>query len=206
MRVRRGTAQAALCAMLVAACGRVDSIGQPTDGGVPGRDIDPSKISLLYVCGNRFRTLNSNPIPAAVTWAVENSGDQGNLTLPASPSNQPWSETFFSTQAIGTVVLSSGGRRIVSTPNQQQPCDPPSFPLIQVELAPTATNLLTSGTLQFSAQVTGANDTAVLWSIQEGSLGGFVDAPELYTAPATAVTFHVVATSHADPTRAATAT
>src|SRR3981189_1105010 len=125
MRVRRGTAQAALWVMLMAACGRVDSIGQPTDGGVPGRDVDPSKISLLYVCGNRFRALNSNSTPASVSWAVENSGDQGALTLPAAPSNQPWSETFFSTQAIGAVVLASSGRRIASTPNQQQPCDPP---------------------------------------------------------------------------------
>jgi hypothetical protein len=192
--------------MIVAACGKLDSMGQPTDGGVPGRDVDLSKISLLYVCGNRFRTLNSNSIPASVTWAVENSGDQGNLTLPASPSNQPWSETFFSTQAIGTVVLSSSGRRIVSTPNQQQPCDPPSFSLVQVVVAPPAANLLTSGTLQFSAQVTGANDTAVLWSVQENASGGFVDASGLYTAPAAAGTFHVVATSHADPTRSVSAT
>ena len=205
MRVRRGRAQAALCAMLVAACGGAQSPTDhwSTDAGV---QVDPSKISLVYVCGNRFRALNSNPIPAPVAWAVENSGDQGELTLPAAPSNQPSSETFFSTQAIGTVVLTSGGRRIASVPNQQQSCAPPSFPLVQIVVAPPAASLLTSGTLQFSAQVTGSNDTAVLWSVQEVASGGFVDASGLYTAPATAGTFHLVATSHADPTRSVTAT
>jgi hypothetical protein len=202
------TARAALCALLVGACGSGGAPApyQPLDAGDPGSQIDPSKISLVYVCGNRFRTLNSQSISIAVTWAVENSGDHGELTLPASPVNQPWSETFFSTQAIGTVVLTAGGRRITSASNLQQTCTPPGFSLVQVATTPAATSMFVSTTQLFSAQVTGDNDTAVLWSVQEGSFGGFVDASGLYTAPAIAGTFHVVATSHADPTRSAAAT
>ena len=207
MGSRKGTAQAALCAMLVAACGGGGS-NQPQspDAGDPGSQIDPSKILLVYVCGNRFRTLNSQPMSLAVTWAVENSGDHGDIALPAAPANRPWSETFFSTQAIGTVVLTASGRRITSASNLQTVCTPQGFPLVQVALTPTGASVSASSTQQFSAQVTGDNDTAVVWSVQEGSSGGFVDANGLYTAPAAGGTFHVVATSHADPTRSATAT
>src|SRR6202022_5201003 len=111
-----------------------------------------------------------------VTWTVENPGDQGSRPLPAAPPSQPWSETFFSTRAIGTVVLSSGGTRITSAPNQQQPCRSARFPLVQVVVTPAAAGVLPSGTQQFSAQGTGDSDIAVLWSVQEGATGGFVDA------------------------------
>jgi hypothetical protein len=60
-------------------------------------------------------------------------------------------------------------------------------------------------TVTFTATVTGSSDRAATWSIQEGAAGGSVTAAGVYTAPATAGTYHVVATSHADPTRIATA-
>src|SRR5262249_35823903 len=48
--------------------------------------------------------------------------------------------------------------------------------------------------------------TAVTWSVKEGASGGTIDAAGHYTAPVTPGTFHVVATSVADPTKTATAT
>src|SRR5438045_3366991 len=100
MRYGWGRAPAALCALLVAACGKGETPIQQTN-----TVIDASKISLLYVCGNQFRVLNSNAQAVPVTWSVQNSGDQGALTLPPPPSSQHWSETVFVTRAIGTVVL-----------------------------------------------------------------------------------------------------
>ncbi|WP_248358158.1 right-handed parallel beta-helix repeat-containing protein [Anaeromyxobacter oryzae] len=77
---------------------------------------------------------------------------------------------------------------------------------IAVTMNPTTASLLTGGTVQLTATVTGSTDTAVTWSVQEGSAGGTVSASGLYTAPATAGTYHVVATSHADASKSATAT
>jgi Domain of unknown function (DUF1929)/Kelch motif/Bacterial Ig-like domain (group 2) len=195
----RGTAWTALCAALLAACGQGASTSEHQLG------IDASKISLTYVCENRFRVQNWSAAAVTVSWKVENSGDQGTVDLPAPPSNQAFSETFFSTRAIGTVVLSAGPTRIASVPNTQTPCTTQSFPLVEVAVTPTAASVAPGGTLQLSAQVTGDVDTAVRWSVEERN-GGSVDATGVYAAPQTTGTFHVIATSHADPSRSATAT
>lgn len=47
--------------------------------------------------------------------------------------------------------------------------------------------------------------TAVTWSVREGSAGGTVTPAGLYSAPATPGTYHVVATSVADPSKSAAA-
>ncbi|MCW3099895.1 MAG: chiB1, partial [Chthonomonadaceae bacterium] len=49
--------------------------------------------------------------------------------------------------------------------------------------------------------VTGTSNTAVTWSVQEGASGGSISSSGVYTPPATAGTFHVVATSVADATQ-----
>jgi hypothetical protein len=58
----------------------------------------------------------------------------------------------------------------------------------------------------FSATVTGATDRSVTWSVQEGAAGGTITAAGVYTAPSTAGTYHVVATSRADTTKRSVAT
>ena len=50
-----------------------------------------------------------------------------------------------------------------------------------------------------------ATTTAVDWSVEEGPDGGTVDANGVYTAPATAGTYHVVATSTSNPDAGAVA-
>ena len=44
------------------------------------------------------------------------------------------------------------------------------------------------------------------WSVQEGAAGGTIAATGVYSAPAVAGTYHVVATSVADPAKSAIAT
>ena len=183
----RGTSWAALCIASLAACGQGASTGEHQPG------IDVSKISLAYVCENRFSVQNSSPATVTVSWKVENSGDQGTLDLPPPPSNQAFSETFFSTRAIGTVVLSAGTTRIASVANQQNPCTSQNFPLVEVTVTPAAASVAPGGTIQLSAQVTGDADTAVFWSVRERANGGSVDATGVYTAPPTTGTFHVIA-------------
>jgi hypothetical protein len=62
--------------------------------------------------------------------------------------------------------------------------------------------MLTSGTQQFTATVTGTTNTAVTWS----ATGGSISSGGLYTAPSTAGTYTVKVTSVADNTKSASAT
>jgi len=77
---------------------------------------------------------------------------------------------------------------------------------VSITISPSAVNLASSGTQQFTATVTGSVDTSVIWTIQEGPSGGAVTGSGLYTAPSAVGLYHIVARSHADNTQSATAT
>ncbi len=78
---------------------------------------------------------------------------------------------------------------------------------VAVSIEPNlSTTVPKSGAIAYTASVTGSGNTAVKWSIQEGASGGNITNKGLYTAPATVGTFHVIATSQADPGKSATAT
>jgi hypothetical protein len=73
-------------------------------------------------------------------------------------------------------------------------------------LSPTNPVIAPNATFQFPVSGTAPGQaTAVTWAVQEGVSGGSVDATGKYTAPGTEGTFHVVATSVADPSKSATA-
>lgn len=74
-----------------------------------------------------------------------------------------------------------------------------------VRVYPESALLAAGATLRISGAVSGCGDGAgVNWSVQEGAAGGTVAADGLYTAPAAAGTYHVVATATADPLLTAT--
>jgi hypothetical protein len=81
----------------------------------------------------------------------------------------------------------------------------PSNQTVTVAVDPSTATLTTSQSTQFAAAVTGTIDTTVTWTIDEAS-GGSVATNGTYTAPGTAGTFHVRATSHADSRVSASAT
>jgi len=74
----------------------------------------------------------------------------------------------------------------------------------QVEIVLTAaasTGVKSRRTQQFTATVTGTANTSVTWHVEQGDRGGTITADGLYTAPSTAGTYNVVATSVADPNK-----
>src|SRR5438067_2377768 len=79
-------------------------------------------------------------------------------------------------------------------------------PTVMISITPHTTSVTSSGSVSFSAIVTGTANTAATWKVQEGSAGGAVTAAGVYTAPSAAGTYHVVATSVADPSKNDTAT
>ena len=80
-----------------------------------------------------------------------------------------------------------------------------AFAAVSIVISPSSVNLNPNGTQQFTATVTGASDISVIWTIQEGPSGGTVTGSGLYSAPVAVGIYHVVATSHADPSKSATA-
>jgi hypothetical protein len=81
----------------------------------------------------------------------------------------------------------------------------PSQQGAEVAISPLVANVVTGGMIAFAASVTGVANTAVAWSVEEGSSGGSVSSSGLYSAPSTEGTYHVVVASSADPTRTARA-
>jgi len=75
---------------------------------------------------------------------------------------------------------------------------------VAVTVSPDGATVAAGGTQVFTASVTGTANTTVTWSVQEGAAGGSI-AAGTYAAPAGAGTFHVVATSVADPTKSGSA-
>jgi hypothetical protein len=96
--------------------------------------------------------------------------------------------------AVGLLSACGGGSANTSNPIS-----------VRVNISPAATSVDQGDSIQFSARVIGVSNPAVTWSIQEGSAGGSISQTGLYTAPATAMDVHIVATSVADPTKFTTA-
>jgi hypothetical protein len=76
---------------------------------------------------------------------------------------------------------------------------------VTVDVAPDSAEVEPGSSLQFLSSVTGTADTAVLWEVVESG-GGTISSAGLYLAPSTAGSYHVRASSHADPSVQATAT
>lgn len=76
----------------------------------------------------------------------------------------------------------------------------------EVQVDPQSTTLYVGQSRGFEAKVTGAASAEVDWAVGEGAIGGTVSSDGFYTAPSGVGTFHVVATSRADPTKKGAAT
>lgn len=75
---------------------------------------------------------------------------------------------------------------------------------VSVAITPASASLQAGGAQVFSATVTGSSNQAVTWGVVEAA-GGNISAAGLYTAPAAAGSYHVQATSGADPKKSALA-
>lgn len=75
---------------------------------------------------------------------------------------------------------------------------------ISISVTPTPISVEVGQTQAFSATVSGTSNTDVTWSVMESG-GGSISSAGLYTAPMTAGTYTVVATSVADTTKKGTA-
>jgi|HubBroStandDraft_6_1064221.scaffolds.fasta_scaffold130628_2 hypothetical protein len=75
---------------------------------------------------------------------------------------------------------------------------PPPPAVITVTVNPNSVTVLRDASQAFTAKVTGTTNAAVTWGVEENS-GGQIDTTGLYTPPQNGGTFHVIATSAANP-------
>lgn len=103
--------------------------------------------------------------------------------------------TVIAATLLSLALIGCGGNSS-SKSSPQSPTPTPAS--VAVKVAAASSSVYATGTDQFTATVTGNSNTAVTWSVKEGSPGGTISASGLYKAPATAGTYHVIATSQAD--------
>jgi hypothetical protein len=131
----------------------------------------------------------------SVTWSIVEGAAGGAITTQGVYTAPMSSGTFH----VSATSLSDPTKGATATVTVQQPA-------VAIAINPTTASVSGCNSTTFSATVTNTANTAVRWSVQEGSAGGTVDTAGRYTAPTTPGTYHVVATSQADPTRTSVAT
>ena len=143
-----------------------------------------------------FTATVANATNTAVTWSVTGTScgsitSAGVYTAPAAAG----------TCSVAAKSVQDPTRSDTTTVTVTAPPPP-----ISVSLSPSPAATNSCLTLTFTATVANATNKAVTWSVQEGATGGTITTAGVYTAPANAGTYHVVATSVADGTKTAVST
>lgn len=127
-----------------------------------------------------------------VNWSVQEGSVGGNIGLDLSACIQC---------AIYGAPPASGTYHIVATSHADPKISATAIATVTppvMHLLPGSEVLGPQGTREFAAWIEGMTDQNILWSIQEGTSGGTVDATGLYTAPTAQGAYHLVATSASD--------
>ncbi len=147
--------------------------------------VTPSSVSLLSGATQQFAATVSGSTNTSVTWSTTGGtvSSSGVYTAPTTGGTYTVTATSVADatkSASATVTVSSS---------------------VAVSVSPSSASLLTGGTQQFTGTVTGSTNTSINWS----TTGGTISSLGYYTAPSTAGTYTVSATSAADPTKSASA-
>ncbi|MCI0349769.1 MAG: choice-of-anchor D domain-containing protein [Acidobacteriales bacterium] len=151
--------------------------------------ISPTSASLQTGTTKQFTAAVAGTTNTAVNWSAT-----GGTISPSGLYTAPNTAGTFTVRATSVADASKSASATVTVTAPA--------PAIAVSITPTSASLQTSGTKQFTATVTGSTNTAVTWS----ATGGTVSTAGLYTAPNTAGTYTVKATSVADASKSASAT
>lgn len=187
----RARSFAVFAVLLWTACG-----GQT--GGASGAaaiDVNPQRATVaVNGTGSFTAAIAGAAAPVSVTWSVQ-EGSSGGTVDSTGKYTAPGTPGTFHVVATSVADPTKAGSATVSVLAGG----------VSISISPKTTSTALGGSVTFSAAVTGASNTAATWSVQESG-GGTVDSTGKYTAPATGGTYHVVATSVADPTKSDLAT
>jgi hypothetical protein len=184
---RLGLFFSSLLVMFLAGC-TLSNAGSATPPAQISLAISPTSASMQVGKTQQFTATVTGSTNTAVNWSAT-GGTISSSGLYTAP-NTAGSYMVRATSVADTSKLAS------ATVNVTAPT------VVAISISPTSASLLTNGTQQFSATVSGTTNTAVTWSTS----GGTVSTSGLYTAPPTAGTYTVKATSATDTTKSASAT
>ena len=139
-----------LATITITACERSAGPPAPPSGGVPAPQAegDEAPIRVLYLCDNRFVVINHHPYPVPVTWRVEGTEEQGELTLRAAPAaDPPFSEVEVAVAHQGNLTLYRGETVLAVRENERLACAPATGDLT---LAAAADNTVGAWSAPFS--------------------------------------------------------
>lgn len=183
----RAATRSLLSLLVLSAAAGCDCGAPPTQPTQVVVQVDPTTASVGAGRQQKFTALVTGTTNAEVTWSIDEPGF-GSIGADG---------VFTAGTALGTVHVratsvvdaqASGAATVTVVPTSN----------VAVSLVPATVTLQTGQTQQFVAAVAGAENTTVLYSVQEGAAGGSITTSGLYTAPSTAGVFHVVAVSEAD--------
>jgi len=111
---------------LLFACDHEGPPSPPADGVlVPPSQDEDAPVRALYLCANRFVVVNAHPFEVRVTWHIQGTDEQGELSLAAAPDGDPGlSEVEVSARHRGTLELYRGNRLLGVRPNEELACEP----------------------------------------------------------------------------------
>jgi len=172
------------------------------ENGSPFDDItvsvNPASVSLYAAQTQQFTATVNNSGNTAVTWSISptNAGSINSSGLYTAPSSITTQQTVTVTATSQADSTKSASATITL------------YPPINVSVLPTSATLYSGQTQQFTATVTNASNTTVLWSISPAGVGS-ISTSGLYTAPAsitTQQTVTITAISQANSSATASAT
>ena len=158
--------------------------------------ISPRTPSVVAGGTIAFTATVANSTNAAVTWSVPGTGC-GTITQ-AGVYSAPATARTCSVVSTSQADPTKSDTATVTVTAAPLP--------VAIAVTPSPAAVDACKTLTFTATVTNTTNRAATWTIQEGAAGGTITSGGVYTAPASAGTYHVVGTSVADPTKSAIAT
>ena len=178
-----------------------------------------ASISAAYNSSTQSATLTVSP-PSQIsisispgTASLQTGGQQQFTALVSGTSNTAvtWSASSGTVTTSGSYVApSAAGTYTVTAVSAADPTKSASATVsvsaataISVSVSPTTVALSQASQQQFAATVSGSSNTAATWAVTQGT--GTITQSGLYTAPQSAETDIVVATSQAASTKSASA-
>jgi len=189
--------------LTLAGCNGVTSTSTPAPPAV-AVSVNPPSLSVVAGLTAQFSASVQNASNTAVAWSVDGAAG-GNSTvgtinaagLYTAPS-QPGSHSVTATSVASPTASGKAGVTVTAAPVET------------ISLSPASASLAVGATTQFVAAVQNANNTAVTWYVDTipggNSAVGTISTSGVYTAPVTAGTHTVTATSVADTADSASAT
>jgi len=181
----------ALCMMVGCGGAGVDANALPGNpgGASPARqslDVTPTQVEVEPTGQLDFAAT------AAVVWQVNEP--QGGSLDSSGTYTAPQAEGTYHVVATRLDGTNSATAQVVVRQGAAR-----------VTVSPATPGLTAGGTATFTADAVGVSGASVVWSVREGAAGGAITGDGVYTAPASAGTYHVVATTTGTPSRMGTA-